>query len=74
MIVQDKNNNAIEIQVYGSYSDDIQIDCAEYLELDDEVSEDTIEYIYKNYQDELYEEWYNGMISKCDYYEYDIER
>ena len=74
MIVQDKDNNAIEIQVYGQHSDDIQIDYAEYLDLDKEVSENTIEYIYKNYSDELYEEWFNGMVSKCEYYEYDMER
>lgn len=67
MIVKDKAGREIEISVYGRYEDDIQIDSAQYVDGDDEVSEETCEYIYEHYQSELYEAWFDQQCGRADF-------
>lgn len=67
MLVKDEKNNEIEIEVSGKYSDDIQIDSAEYVdETLGEVMEETIDYILDNYQDTLYEKWIDLQVMRAE--------
>ena len=72
MIVLDNQDNEIEITISGQYRDDIQIESAYYTDSDTEVSEETIEYIYKHYASDLYETWLEQRIGYAEaYYEQD---
>jgi hypothetical protein len=68
MLVKDEKGREIEISVYEKYEDDIQIDDANYIDSDDEVSEDTLDYIYSQYADAMYEVWYDNKIGEAEYY------
>lgn len=75
MTVQDEKGNNIDIQVYGKYEDDICIESAYYE--DDvlgEVSEDTIDYILENYQEDIYTHWYENKCSDAETYFEGYER
>lgn len=72
MIVKDKKGNEIEISIGGAYEDDIQIEEAAYFDSDDEVSDETIDYILDTYADEIYTEWYENKAGEAEsYYEGD---
>ncbi len=73
MIVKNRLGQEIEItSIYGQYDDDIQIDACNYVDSDNEVSDEDIEYIYENYQDSLYETWHENKVSQAEaYYEGD---
>lgn len=65
MLVKNKLGRELEITVYGKYDDDIQIDDAVYLDNDEEVSDEDIEYITKHYADEIYQEWIENKSSEA---------
>jgi hypothetical protein len=68
MKVKDKSGRQIEISVYGRYEDDIQIDEAYYTDSEEEVSDETLDYIYSQYADAMYEEWYDNKVGEAEYY------
>lgn len=69
MIVKDENGRELEISVYGSFGDDIQIDDAHYLDDHDAlVTDDTIEYIYETYPNELQDEWLDRQMARAERY------
>jgi len=68
MIVKDKDNREIEISVCGRYDDDIEISDAYYLDSDnEEVSDETIDYIMDAYSDDIYQEWYENQVCAAEY-------
>ncbi len=69
MYAKNKDGRAIELQVHGTYGDDIEITEAFYLDdPEEEVTEKDIDFVYCNYSDEMYEEWLNSNISLADNY------
>lgn len=72
MIVKDSAGRSVEIQVSGSDMDDIMIDSADYVDSDQEVPEEEIEYIYNAYAGEIEEEFIQNAVMKSEaYYEGD---
>lgn len=67
MIVKDKQGREIEINIYGTDEDDLQIDYAAYMDSEEEVDDETIEYLLEAYADEIYTEWIENRSSKADY-------
>lgn len=68
MKCKDENGKEMVVTVCGRYEDDLQIDDAYYVDSDDRVSDETIEYVYENYADAMYEEWYEGQIGRAEAY------
>ena len=68
MLVQDSKGREVEISVYGRYDDDIQIDEAVYVDGDEEVPEEEIEYISETYADEIYQEWTENQACAAEAY------
>ena len=68
MIVKDQSGREIEISVSGRYDDDIQIEEASYVDSDEEVSEETIEFIQDKFADKIYEEWYENKACESEYF------
>lgn len=67
--VKNKQGRTIEISVIGLYGDDIQVNEAYYLDdPEEEVSENDIDYISENFQDEMYEDWFNNQVTISEYY------
>ena len=71
MIVTDQNDREVEVTVGGRYSDDIEIEDAQYTDSLDIVSDETIEYIQTHYQEEMAEAWFEDQIEQSDYFEGD---
>lgn len=69
MIVTDKNDRQIEICVTGS-QEEPYIESAEYLDSDEEVSEDVLDYIQASY-DLSFEAFEHQIMRAEDYYEGD---
>ena len=68
MIVKDQLDREIEISIYGLYEDDIQIDEAAYFDSEEEVSDETIEYILDTYADAIYAEWHDNKVGEAESY------
>jgi len=69
MLVKNKLGQEIEIEsIYGKYENDIQIGCAYYVDTNKDISDEDLEYIYENYQQELYEKWYENQACQAEYY------
>jgi hypothetical protein len=67
MIVNDKDGNEIEISVTGRYEDDIQIEEVYYVDESlGEVSDKVVDYIMDNYQQEIYELWFDNQIGMSE--------
>jgi len=72
MLVKNNDGREIEIHVYGNHSDDIQIDEAFYLDSNDDVTDEDIEYIMDYYADDIYLQWYENKCGQAEaYYEGD---
>lgn len=67
MKVKDKDGREIQISVSGRYEDDIQIDEAYYVDSEEEVLDDVIDYIQSQYADEIYQEWYENKCGEAEY-------
>ena len=71
MIVKDEQGREIELTLGGCNEDDIQIELINYVDSDEGVSEETIEYIYQTYADEMFEHWVDTMIgASADFNDY----
>jgi hypothetical protein len=62
----DQNGKELEFSVYGRYEDDIQIDEIYYLESEDEVTDETIDYVLDAYSDVISEEWYMNQVDAAE--------
>lgn len=72
MLVKDSSGRDVEIEIGGSYSDDIQIESASYLDSDEEVIDSEIDFIMDRYADKIEEEFIqNGVMAAESYYEGD---
>jgi len=67
MLVKDRQGREIEITVFGTAADDVQINEAFYLFSDEDVSESTIDYILDTYGAELEQEWFESQVSRADF-------
>jgi RNA binding exosome subunit len=57
MKIYDKNNREVELEVFGHYSDDIQIISAYYVDDNSEVPDHICDWIQDNYADAIFEQW-----------------
>ena len=60
------NNREIEIQVYGRYADDLTVESAQYLDGNDEVSDEVVDEIMNSYADEIYIDWYESRMAEAE--------
>jgi hypothetical protein len=75
MIGYTKDGREVEFSVFGRYEDDLTIDDAYFVDSDEEVSQQDIDYIEKNYAQEIYEKWLEDQIARAeDRAERDMER
>ena len=68
MKVLDQDGRELRISFSGSDIDDIQIDKAEYMDSDEEVSEEALEYIMRKYNTQINDEWYQRQVMKAEAY------
>lgn len=69
MTVKDQDNKEVEIEsVFGKYEDDIQWEGFYVDSIEAMLSDETIDYITKEYSQELYEEWMDNKIGQADFY------
>jgi len=73
MIIKDKNNQEIEIFVYGNEPDDIQIESATYVDTGLDVPDDIIDWILEHYSDLIYENWMDRMIMRAENFKDSME-
>lgn len=66
MILKDQDGRDVELYVSGRYEDDITIDEIYYLDSSDDVSDETIDYIYDTYAEEIYQCWYEKQIGAAE--------
>lgn len=66
MIVKDEQGRELEIEI-GGESDDVQITTAYYLDSDEEVSHETLDFIMQTYADDMFSEWIDQTIG--DFYD-----
>lgn len=66
MKAKDSQGRTVEIELYGSDADDIQVASAEYTESDDQVSETEIYWIEREYAAEIYEHWMEDRICAAE--------
>ena len=74
MRARDSKGREVDIQLYGSDADDIQIASAEYTESDDTVEESEIYWIEREYAAEIYEHWMDDRICAAEYAAEGMER
>lgn len=73
MIATLANGREVEFNVCGKYEDDIQIADACYTDAPTvDVTDEDLEYIMDNYQDEMYEAWMDARVSAADFYMCDL--
>lgn len=68
MKVLDQDGRKLRISFSGSEVDDIQIDEAEYMDSDEEVSEETLEYVMRRYSTQINDEWYQRQVMRAEAY------
>jgi hypothetical protein len=66
MIITDSNGKQVYVRVSGRYVDDLEITDAYYIDDDTEVSDDEIDFIMDNYQEEMSEAWFENQCSMAD--------
>lgn len=66
MIVQDTQNRDIEITVCGDNEDDLYIDTAYYVDSDDDVPDDTLDYILDAYAGEIHSQWVQNQVCRAE--------
>lgn len=66
-LVKDQLGREIEIAICGDY-DDIHIDEAYYIDFEEEVTDETIEYILDTQYDKLSECWFEKQQGLADHY------
>jgi len=66
MIVKDEAGREIEIEIYGKYEDDINIDSAIYLDTGEYVPDSVVNYILDAYAGDIYEEWYQNQVMRAE--------
>lgn len=73
MIVTLENGREVELSVCGKYEDDIQIAEANYTDAPfADVADKDLDYIMNNYENEIYEAWWDKRITDADFYVCDL--
>lgn len=72
MILKDKKGNPLEVFVNGEFND-ITIEDICYLDSDDDVPEETMQYVYDTYSDELRDAYMDKLMDAANAYN-DYER
>lgn len=68
MLVRNSKNEELEITgVCGRYEDDIEITDIQYVNRDDEVSDEDVDYVMNNYASDIYDMWYENQVGAAEY-------
>jgi hypothetical protein len=68
MLVKDSKGLGVEISVYGSCDDDIQIDSAVYVSTGLDVDDTEIDFIQDTYASEIYDYWFENQVGAAESY------
>ena len=69
---KDQAGRALEFNVCGRHEDDLEVDEIYYLEGEDKVSDETVEFVLNEYATQAHEYWIDQRIGAAeDYYERD---
>lgn len=67
MLVKDSKGRDVEIYFSGDEPDSIEVEDAFYVDDEESVASDEIEYIMDKYADEIYEDFCEQQITKAEY-------